>query len=595
MERRQNFRRWWNSIRVRMMAMLLFVNIIIIAILSLGAYTIYQDSFIRELAGSRTDVLRQIAERSRQFKISLYTLSNLFESNPSFRRSAEELNNDNQEEFFTLMDTITRQMEESFLQPELEFYVVYVSASGIGYCSRPVPEGYDYMDPRLKVWNSRVVEADGDIVDVGSYRDRSLGTASFSAARSILDGEGNIVGFLMINADERQLYQMYADVIRDGSNIYVTNDMGQIISSSRSGLIGFSYFNMNNLERLFDGKDYMITRAEGEPVLFTRYHDSESGFTVFEEAPLDRVLLPLRRIQRVVILLALLTLAGGIALAWHFSRQIASPIQKLRDDLHDVEQGNLNQSFAIRSYTELNELSRGMSDMMECIRGLITSIHENETQKRRIELNWLQAQINPHFIYNTLFSIKCMVDMHRNEDAASMLTLFIQILRGILSTQEEMVTVAEQMESLRQYLTLQQYRYENAFDSLIEYDDAAANCLLPKLLVQPLVENAIQHGVDMQSGSGMITVIARRQEDTVCIEVEDNGVGMTAEKVRQVMESPGVTDRPHLGIKNVNDRIRLHYGPAWGLSIESRPGRGTRIVLRIPAVTQPPENEEKLC
>ena len=109
------------------------------------------------------------------------------------------------------------------------------------------------------------------------------------------------------------------------------------------------------------------------------------------------------------------------------------------------------------------------------------------------------------------------------------------------------------------------------------------------------MENAIQHGVDMQSGSGMITVIARRQEDTVCIEVEDNGVGMTAEKVRQVMESPGVTDRPHLGIKNVNERIRLHYGPAWGLSIESRPGRGTRIVLRIPAVTQPPENEEKLC
>ena len=158
-----------------------------------------------------------------------------------------------------------------------------------------------------------------------------------------------------------------------------------------------------------------------------------------------------------------------------------------------------------------------------------------------------------------------------------------------------MVTVAEQMESLRQYMTLQQYRYEHAFDSLIEYDDAAANCLLPKLLVQPLVENAIQHGIDMQSGNGMITVIARRQEDSVCIEVEDNGVGMTAEKVRQVMETPDVTDRPHLGIKNVNDRIRLHYGPAWGLQIESHPGRGTRVVLRIPAGTQLPAIEEKLC
>lgn len=581
MRQLQVLRRWWNSIRIRMMAMLLLVNIIIIAILAAGAYTIYKDSFIRELAGSRTDVLRQIAERSRQFKTNLYILSNLFESNPGFRTYATELNADNREEFYSLMDSTTRQLQESFIQPELDFYVVYVSASGIGYCSRPVPEGYDYMDPRLKVWNRRVVEADGEIVDVGSYRDRSLGTASFSAARAILDGD-DIVGFLMINADERQLYNMYEDVIRDGSNIYVTNDMGQIISSSRGELIGFNYFNMDKLQQLFGSQDYMITLAEGEPVLFTRYVDTESGFTIFEEAPLEKVLQPLRSIRHVVIVLALLCLAGGIVIAWHFSRRIAAPIQTLRDDLRDVEQGNLHQTFAISSYTELNELSRGMADMMECIRGLIESISKNEQQKRRIELNWLQAQINPHFIYNTLFSIKCMVDMHRNEDATIMLTHFIAILREILSTQKEKVTVAEQMESLREYLTLQQYRYDHAFDSMIEYDEAAARCCLPKLLVQPLVENSIQHGINMQSGSGMITVIARRQGDAVVIEVEDNGVGMSPEKVRQVMESPAVTDRPHLGIKNVYDRIRLHYGPSWGLTIDSKKGRGTRIVLRIP-------------
>lgn len=582
MRQLQVLRRWWNSIRIRMMAMLLLVNIIIIAILAAGAYTIYKDSFIRELAGSRTDVLRQIAERSRQFKTNLYILSNLFESNPGFRTYATELNADNREEFYSLMDSTTRQLQESFIQPELDFYVVYVSASGIGYCSRPVPEEYDYMDPRLKVWNRRVVEADGEIVDVGSYRDRSLGTASFSAARAILDGD-DIVGFLMINADERQLYNMYEDVIRDGSNIYVTNDIGQIISSSRGELIGFNYFNMDKLQQLFGSQDYMITLAEGEPVLFTRYVDTESGFTIFEEASLEKVLQPLRSIRHVVIVLALLCLAGGIVMAWHFSRRIAAPIQTLRDDLRDVEQGNLHQTFAISSYTELNELSRGMADMMECIRGLIESISKNEQQKRRIELNWLQAQINPHFIYNTLFSIKCMVDMHRNEDATIMLTHFIAILREILSTQKEKVTVAEQMESLREYLTLQQYRYDHAFDSMIEYDEAAARCCLPKLLVQPLVENSIQHGINMQSGSGMITVIARRQGDAVVIEVEDNGVGMSPEKVRQVMESPAVTDRPHLGIKNVYDRIRLHYGPSWGLTIDSKEGRGTRIVLRIPA------------
>src|SRR5699024_4568493 len=222
-KQKDTLKHWWNSIRTRMMLMLLCVNIIIIGILSVGAYTVYQAGFLRELSSSRADVLRQIGERSRQFKTTLYTVSNLFESNPTFHTYAEDLNADNEEQFFTLMDSITRQLQASFLQPDLDFYVVYISASSIGYCSRPVPEGYDYMDPRLKVWNQQVVAARGDIVDVGSYQDRALETASFSAARSILDGAGELVGFLMINADKRQLYQMYADVIRDGSSIYVVN------------------------------------------------------------------------------------------------------------------------------------------------------------------------------------------------------------------------------------------------------------------------------------------------------------------------------------------------------------------------------------
>ena len=115
--------------------------------------------------------------------------------------------------------------------------------------------------------------------------------------------------------------------------------------------------------------------------------------------------------------------------------------------------------------------------------------------------------------------------------------------------------------------------------------------------MQPLVENALQHGIDPQGRDGMVTVIARRQGDAVCIEVEDNGAGMTPERVRQVMETPDADDRPHLGVRNVNDRIRLHYGPAWGLQIESAPGQGTRITLRIPAREEGADGtkEERLC
>lgn len=187
-----------------------------------------------------------------------------------------------------------------------------------------------------------------------------------------------------------------------------------------------------------------------------------------------------------------------------------------------------------------------MARMLSRIRDLIESVRTKEEEKRRMELNWLQAQINPHFMYNTLFSIKCSVDMGRNDEAGHMLTTFIQMLRGILSVQEEMVTVQAQMDALRQYVELQQFRYDGSFDALIECDDQAAGCRIPKLLIQPLVENAILHGVDMAAGDGMITVVARRVGEAISIQVEDNGVGMTEARIQEVMRPQVPSDRPHL-------------------------------------------------
>ena len=148
----------------------------------------------------------------------------------------------------------------------------------------------------------------------------------------------------MINADERQLYQMYADVISAQSNIYVADSEGKIVSSNKDSIIGFSYFNMKNLDRLFGDKNHIITKISGREALFTRYYDPESGFTVFEEIPLNVVLQPIERIRLVVLALALLALAGGTVMAWLFSRRIAAPLRKLCQDARQVEEGDLNQN-----------------------------------------------------------------------------------------------------------------------------------------------------------------------------------------------------------------------------------------------------------
>lgn len=198
-------------------------------------------------------------------------------------------------------------------------------------------------------------------------------------------------------------------------------------------------------------------------------------------------------------------------------------------------------------------------------------------------------------MYNTLFSIKCMVDMGNNIDATKMLEMFIQMLHGILSSPDEMVTVSSQMEFLKCYIDLQRYRYEGAFDAVVEYDTEAAECYVPKLLIQPLVENSIQHGININKKDGMITVITRRLEDSLLIEVEDNGIGMTSECIARVMSDVEPLGRPHIGIRNVHDRIRLHYGKPWGIHIESTPNFGTKIQVRLPVIEHWPQWEENKC
>lgn len=347
---------------------------------------------------------------------------------------ASALDEENADSFFEYMDGLTDQFQASFHQVNVDFYTVFLSSSEIGYCSVPVSEDYDYMNPKIKIWYNDIYQASGEIVDVASYRDRELGINAYSAARTVRNASGEIIGYLMINADERQLYQMYADVISSDSNIYVVNNEGQIVSSSRDTIIGFSYFNMKNLDGMFGEEDYIITRISGRTVVSTRYSDGESGFTVFEELPLSEILYPIAHVRRMVLILVLLALAVGTALAWIFSGRIAAPLQKLCADVRRVEEGNLDQSFAIQSFTEINDLSSGMDRMMPHIRELIENVRTKEEEKRRMELNWLQAQINPHFMYNTLFFIKCSVDMGHTKEAGHMLTVFIQMLREILSS-----------------------------------------------------------------------------------------------------------------------------------------------------------------
>ena len=573
-----------SSIRKFAMAFCIGINIAIIVLSVGGSYLAYRFSHLQTIGTSRSDILSQIASRVRDFKSNAYTISNLYWNDETFNDMAQSLDEDSAGAFSTYLDELTRQYKISFNQVNLDYYIVYLSINGIGYCSDEAPADYDFMNPKIRIWYKALYDAKGAIVDVASYKDKALGRNSFVAARAVLAPDDSILGYLMINVNERQIFNTYSDVIAPKSNIYIADEQGNIISSNVNNIVGFHYFNMDNLDAMFGNQVYTIIKLPYTDAMFTKYRDVGYRFTVFEETPLDEILHPIVATRNVVIAIACLVALLGVALAWSFAGKITRPILRLRDKVLLVESGDLNTEFPLNSYSEINTLSLGLGQMLSRIRELMESEKRKEEQKRKMQYHLLQAQINPHFMYNTLFSIKCMVDMRENDRATDMLSAFIHLLRSTLANPDSMSTVREQVETLRQYSDLQKFRYGACFDIVIEYEDTVADCLLPQLLVQPLVENAILHGMmGQKKEGGMIAVSVRQREGEILIQVEDNGIGMTPDQVAAALNDDGArADKPHIGLRNVSDRIKLSFGEGYGLHIESQFGEGTRILLTVP-------------
>ena len=580
------------SIRVISALQMICACVIVILLIAVGSYWIFSSTLLDTIGTNRSDVLSQVGSRMQDIKSSAYTISNLYYNDAGFRRRAFALNDETRAEFADYMDSLTRQYQLSFDQINLEYYVVYLSADGVGYCSVQVPEDYNYINPTIRIWYRDLYEARGDIIDVASFDDRALGLHSFVAARSVPDPQGGIAGYLMICIDERQIYDTYDDIISENSNIYITDDNGDIISSNVSQIVGTHYFHMQNLRDMFDGGVYAVVQMPRHEALFSKYEDTAYGFTVFEQTQLDYLLQPVRRSRNILVGIALVVTLLGTALSLLFAGRLTRPILQLRDYVLRVRggEGELDVPLVMDSYTEINTLSQGIRQMLARIRELIDNVKRKEEQKRKMQYHLLQAQINPHFMYNTLFSIKCVVDMNENRRASQMLSAFIQLLRSSLTDPDSMTTLRQQMDALHQYADLQKFRYGDQFEIVIEYEDDLADCLLPSLLVQPLVENAIVHGV-ARTGSGVIAVTARTRHGQIELAVEDNGVGMTAQQIDRIFtqgEDPGA--KPHIGLKNIHERLQLTFGSGSGLHIESAPGEGTKVTANIPILHRQEES-----
>lgn len=267
------------------------------------------------------------------------------------------------------------------------------------------------------------------------------------------------------------------------------------------------------------------------------------------------------------------------------SSRITIPIRELEKSVNALEEGNLDVEVYQGGSYEIRHLGRSIGDMAKRIRGLMQDIVAEHESKRKSEFDTLQSQINPHFLYNTLDIIVWMIENEQKSEAVRVVTALARFFRISLSKGKSIIPVRDELEHVRSYLMIQQMRFKNKFTYTIDAEPEILGSASLKLMLQPLVENAIYHGMEFKDGDGTIRICAEKKEDGLWFTVEDNGLGMTEEQVDTLL-----TDHAHvsskrgsgIGVKNVNERIRLYFGNEYGLTIESEPDEGTTIHIHLP-------------
>ncbi len=364
---------------------------------------------------------------------------------------------------------------------------------------------------------------------------------------------------------------------------YIVDDMGNIIYHPQQNII-FSEIKEEPIEEITLMADGSYTR---DNEIYTLQSLGNSNWRVVGVSYVDEMITSkVESMLMIVVTILVMVLFTSLAIGILFARVFSSPAKKLQSAMEDFEtRAEEFQYQSVIGTKEINQLSDSFGHMVVRIQRLMEKVRKEEITLRKTELNALQSQINPHFLYNTLDSIAWMCEERRSEEAVEMVNALAKLFRISISRGHELIPIENEVEHARCYLQILNYRYKNQFTYAIEVEEGCKSYLCNKITLQPIIENSIYHGLDRMVDEGEIRIIISETEDEIIMSVEDNGVGMSEEQCEEILQrEPG--DRVGIGIKNVHDRIRIYFGEAYGLEIESELDEGTRVIIHMPKIKE---------
>lgn len=447
------------------------------------------------------------------------------------------------------------------------------------------------MDFRREAWFSEFEPGDLSAhwlaTKRGGYLDSSPSEV-FALARLMSNRETQQSYILLFVLNISLFSNTLNKLVRDSSGeITVLNDRNDILySNERDKIATVSGMKLPNRtdEREYTGS-FIGDGPSGASALHHYYESPITHWIYLQSTPLSELLKESRRIYALTLYMIAAASLLSLLLAALISRHISTPIRRLERSMKKVEEGNLDTRVEVSSSDEIGRLSRAFNRMAYQIQELMNQNSAVHEMKRRSELQALQAQINPHFLYNTLDSIVWMAEGGKNREVVYMTTALAKLFRISLSNGKDLVPLSDEAEHIRSYLEIQKMRYGDQLDYSIEIDSELSGCKVLKVLLQPIVENAIYHGIKNKTGIGMIRIFGHRYEDLLLLQISDNGLGMAPETLLTLFEAKRTVSKTGgIGIRNVDERIKLYFGQAYGLKIESEPNIGTTVYVTLPII-----------
>lgn len=456
------------------------------------------------------------------------------------------------------------------------------------YTYQKVALDYSKLD-----WYAKAVAKPQDAIITGPNRHSFFDTDDevISLSREVQSYEnGTFRGVILINLNMNKITEICNSFQEKQENfICIINDKGELVYEQQNGRERFAFDEKENRQELNTAlgktkESCFRLNYRGEKYLVTRTDMKTTGWTLVSMVPYKSVMAETMAISGVMILAVAITLIVTLLLLNRILTGVVKPLKKLEKYMVQVNPDNMDQRMEILTDDEIGYLSMKFNQMMDRIRNLKEQVIEEQEDKRKYELQALQAQINPHFLYNTLDSIIWMAETN-DSNIVAMTEALAKLFRISLNKGNEEISLERELEHVKNYLIIQSMRYADKFTYEISAEPGVERCRTIKLILQPIVENCIYHGIKKKRGTGKITIRAYRREQNLIIEVSDDGCGMPEEICRKILsdeiESENISGSG-IGVKNVNERIQLRFGKKYGLSYSSEEGVGTTVTYVLP-------------